>query len=154
METVSVTSGRMTPVADGTQHPVEAGRTAAFDGDTPRTYRGAGSGTCHLIMTVHLPPGPAATAWSARRTSPDAGDPDGGRAGAGPTTDAGRRSGAASTRGRAKKTAPGPSGRRARRTADRVRSGRHCKQGNCSSKGVIHDQAFLVSQKILSIWAM
>ncbi|CAL9579073.1 HTH-type transcriptional regulator SutR [Streptomyces sp. enrichment culture] len=62
VETVSVTSGRMTLVVDGTEHPVEAGQTAAFDGDAPHTYRGAGTGTCHLIMTVHLPPGPASTA--------------------------------------------------------------------------------------------
>ncbi|QNP75294.1 helix-turn-helix transcriptional regulator [Streptomyces roseirectus] len=58
-ETVSVTAGRMTLVVDGTEHPVEAGQTAAFDADAPHTYRGAGTGTCHLIMTVHLPPGPA-----------------------------------------------------------------------------------------------
>ncbi|WP_385622565.1 XRE family transcriptional regulator [Streptomyces sp. P8-A8] len=57
-ETVSVTSGRMTLVVDGTEHPVEAGQTATFDGDSAHTYRGSGTGTCHLIMTVHLPPGP------------------------------------------------------------------------------------------------
>ncbi|KUL46092.1 XRE family transcriptional regulator [Streptomyces sp. NRRL F-4489] len=57
VETVSVTSGRMTLVVDGTEHAVEAGQTAAFDGDAPHTYRGAGTETCHLIMTVHLPPG-------------------------------------------------------------------------------------------------
>ncbi|WP_371621498.1 XRE family transcriptional regulator [Streptomyces sp. NBC_01116] len=56
VETVSVTAGRMVLVADGTEHPVEAGQTATFDGDVPHTYRGAGTGTCHLIMTVHLPP--------------------------------------------------------------------------------------------------
>ncbi|MFB7594051.1 helix-turn-helix domain-containing protein [Streptomyces sp. NPDC056160] len=61
VETVSVTSGRMTLVVDGTEHPVEAGQTATFDGDTSHTYRGAGTGTCHLIMTVHLPPGPGGT---------------------------------------------------------------------------------------------
>ncbi|MFE4539262.1 helix-turn-helix domain-containing protein [Streptomyces scopuliridis] len=60
VETVSVTSGRMTLVVDGTEHTVEAGQTATFDGDAAHTYRGAGTGTCHLIMTVHLPPGPAA----------------------------------------------------------------------------------------------
>ncbi|TQN28340.1 XRE family transcriptional regulator [Haloactinospora alba] len=59
VETVSVTSGRMTLVVDGTEHAVETGQTAVFDGDTTHTYRGAGTGTCHLIMTVHLPPGPA-----------------------------------------------------------------------------------------------
>ncbi|MET9426488.1 MULTISPECIES: XRE family transcriptional regulator [unclassified Streptomyces] len=59
VETVSVTSGRMTLIVDGVEHPVEAGQTAAFDGDAPHTYRGAGDGPCHLIMTVHLPPGPA-----------------------------------------------------------------------------------------------
>ncbi|BCM72199.1 MULTISPECIES: helix-turn-helix domain-containing protein [Streptomyces] len=59
VETVSVTAGRMTLVVDGTEHTVEAGQTAAFDGDAPHTYRGAGTGTCHLVMTVHLPPGPA-----------------------------------------------------------------------------------------------
>ncbi len=61
VETVNVTSGRMTLLVDGTEHAVEAGQTATFDGDTPHTYRGSGAGTCHLIMTVHLPPGPAAT---------------------------------------------------------------------------------------------
>lgn len=61
VETVSVTSGRMILIVDGTEHPVEAGQTATFDGDAPHTYRGTGSGTCHLIMTVHLPPGPATT---------------------------------------------------------------------------------------------
>ncbi|WP_329589375.1 XRE family transcriptional regulator [Streptomyces sp. NBC_01005] len=57
-ETISVTSGRMTLVVDGTEYPVEAGQTATFDGDSAHTYRGSGTGTCHLIMTVHLPPGP------------------------------------------------------------------------------------------------
>ncbi|MDC7340828.1 helix-turn-helix domain-containing protein [Streptomyces lydicus] len=61
VETVSVTAGRMTLVVDGTEHPVEAGQTATFDADAPHTYRGAGTKTCHLIMTVHLPPGPTAT---------------------------------------------------------------------------------------------
>ncbi|MFJ6247269.1 MULTISPECIES: cupin domain-containing protein [unclassified Streptomyces] len=59
VETVSVTSGRTTLVVDGVEHPVGTGQTAAFDGDTPHAHRGAG--TCHLIMTVHLPPGPAST---------------------------------------------------------------------------------------------
>ncbi|MCZ2526637.1 helix-turn-helix domain-containing protein [Streptomyces sp. HB2AG] len=62
VETVSVTSGRMTLIVDGAEHTVEAGQTAAFDGDAPHAYRGAGTGTCHLVMTVHLPPGPASTA--------------------------------------------------------------------------------------------
>lgn len=61
VETVSVTAGRMVLVVDGTEHTVEAGRTATFDGDKPHSYRGTGDETCHLIMTVHLPPGPAAT---------------------------------------------------------------------------------------------
>ncbi|MEW1905124.1 XRE family transcriptional regulator [Streptomyces sp. NPDC086147] len=61
VETVSVASGRMTLVVDGVEHPVGTGQTAAFDGDTTHTYRGAGTDTCHLIMTVHLPPGPAST---------------------------------------------------------------------------------------------
>ncbi|MFI0786222.1 helix-turn-helix domain-containing protein [Streptomyces lydicus] len=61
VETVSVTAGRMTLVVDGAEHPVEAGQTAAFDADAPHTYRGAGTETCHLIMTVHLPPGPTST---------------------------------------------------------------------------------------------
>ncbi|MFD8204178.1 helix-turn-helix domain-containing protein [Streptomyces sp. NPDC003470] len=59
VETVSVTSGRMILVVDGAEHPVRAGQTATFDGDAPHTYRGAGDEACHLIMTVHLPPGPA-----------------------------------------------------------------------------------------------
>ncbi|MER6349001.1 helix-turn-helix domain-containing protein [Streptomyces sp. NPDC001595] len=58
VETVSVVSGRMTLVVDGTEHSLDAGQTATFDGDAPHTYRSAGTGTCHLIMTVHLPPGP------------------------------------------------------------------------------------------------
>ncbi|MFF0832998.1 MULTISPECIES: helix-turn-helix domain-containing protein [unclassified Streptomyces] len=62
VETVSVTSGRMTLIVDGTEHPVEAGETATFDGDTAHTYRGSGTGTCHLIMTVHIPPGPGPVA--------------------------------------------------------------------------------------------
>ncbi|MEU7565759.1 XRE family transcriptional regulator [Streptomyces fradiae] len=62
VETVSVTSGRMVLVVDGVEHTVEAGQTATFDGDAPHTYRGGGTGTCHLVMTVHLPPGPASTA--------------------------------------------------------------------------------------------
>ncbi|MFF1917483.1 helix-turn-helix domain-containing protein [Streptomyces sp. NPDC058239] len=61
VETVSVTAGRMALVVEGTEHPVEAGQTATFDGDAPHTYRGTGTETCHLIMTVHLPPGPAST---------------------------------------------------------------------------------------------
>ncbi|AEW99029.1 helix-turn-helix domain-containing protein [Streptantibioticus cattleyicolor] len=59
VETVSVTAGRMTLVVDGTEYPLDAGQTATFDADAPHTYRGAGTATCHLIMTVHLPPGPA-----------------------------------------------------------------------------------------------
>lgn len=62
VETVSVTVGRMILIVDGTEHPVEAGQTATFDGDAPHAYRGTGTETCHLIMTVHLPPGPASTA--------------------------------------------------------------------------------------------
>ncbi len=58
VETVNVTAGRMTLVVDGVEHSVSAGQTATFDGDAPRTYRGAGNETCHLIRTVHLPPGP------------------------------------------------------------------------------------------------
>lgn len=61
VETVSVTAGRMTLVVDGTEHPVAAGQTATFDADAPHTYCGSGPETCHLIMTVHLPPGPAST---------------------------------------------------------------------------------------------
>ncbi|WP_030622365.1 helix-turn-helix domain-containing protein [Streptomyces sclerotialus] len=60
VETVSVTSGRMVLVVDGAEHIVEAGQTATFDGDASHAYRGTGAETCHLIMTVHLPPGPAA----------------------------------------------------------------------------------------------
>ncbi|SDP94095.1 transcriptional regulator, XRE family with cupin sensor [Actinopolyspora xinjiangensis] len=61
VETVNVTCGRMTLVVDGTDYTVEAGQTATFGGDAPHTYRGAGTETCHLIMTVHLPPAPAGT---------------------------------------------------------------------------------------------
>jgi transcriptional regulator with XRE-family HTH domain len=61
VETVSVTVGEMILEVDGTEHPVEAGQTATFDGNVPHTYRGSGTETCHLIMTVHLPPGPAGT---------------------------------------------------------------------------------------------
>ncbi|MDA3625878.1 XRE family transcriptional regulator [Saccharopolyspora sp. WRP15-2] len=56
VETVSVVEGRMTLVVDGVEHAVDAGQTATFDGDVPHSYRGAGTGTCRLIMTVHLPP--------------------------------------------------------------------------------------------------
>ncbi|MFW3470183.1 helix-turn-helix domain-containing protein [Streptomyces sp. 058-1L] len=59
VETVSVTTGQMVLIADGAEHPVEAGQTATFDGDVPHAYRGAGTDTCHLIMTVHIPPAPA-----------------------------------------------------------------------------------------------
>lgn len=62
VETVSVTGGRMTLVVDGTEHPVGEGQTATFDGDAPHTYRCAGTVACHLVMTVHLPPGPGPTA--------------------------------------------------------------------------------------------
>ncbi|EYT81516.1 XRE family transcriptional regulator [Streptomyces sp. Tu 6176] len=62
METVSVTRGRMVLVVEGTEHPVAAGQTAAFRGDLPHTYRGSGTGTCHLVMTVQLPPGAGAGA--------------------------------------------------------------------------------------------
>lgn len=58
VETISVTAGRMTLLVDGTEHAVEAGQTATFDGNASHTYRGAGTETCHLVMTVHLPPGP------------------------------------------------------------------------------------------------
>ncbi|MFF8315848.1 helix-turn-helix domain-containing protein [Streptomyces bobili] len=61
VETVSVTSGRMVLIVDGVEHTVEAGQTATFDADAPHTYRGSGTETCSLIMTVHLPPGPAST---------------------------------------------------------------------------------------------
>ena len=59
VETVSVTAGRMVLVVDGAEYTVAAGQTATFDADRAHTYRGAGPGSCHLIMTVHLPPGPA-----------------------------------------------------------------------------------------------
>ncbi|MER5741657.1 XRE family transcriptional regulator [Streptomyces sp. NPDC002225] len=59
VETVTVTAGRMALVVDGAEHTVEAGQTATFAADTAHAYRGSGTGTCHLIMTVHLPPGPA-----------------------------------------------------------------------------------------------
>ncbi|WP_410641644.1 helix-turn-helix domain-containing protein [Amycolatopsis sp. lyj-346] len=59
VETLSVTAGRMIVVVDGTEYAVEAGQTATFDGDTSHVYRGSGTETCHLVMTVHLPPGPA-----------------------------------------------------------------------------------------------
>ncbi|WP_328315776.1 helix-turn-helix domain-containing protein [Streptomyces sp. NBC_00388] len=59
VETVSVTAGRMTLVVDGDEYAVGAGQTATFDGDASHAYRGTGTETCHLIMTVHLPPGPA-----------------------------------------------------------------------------------------------
>ncbi|KAA5833576.1 XRE family transcriptional regulator [Saccharopolyspora hirsuta] len=58
VETVTVISGRMVLVVDGAEHPVEAGQTATFGGDAPHAYRGSGTGTCHLIMTVQLPSGP------------------------------------------------------------------------------------------------
>ncbi|GAX58499.1 helix-turn-helix domain-containing protein [Streptomyces olivochromogenes] len=61
VETVSVTAGRMTLIVDGAEHTVEVGQTATFDGDASHTYRGAGTEPCHLIMTVHLPPGPVST---------------------------------------------------------------------------------------------
>ncbi|MFJ8676960.1 helix-turn-helix domain-containing protein [Streptomyces sp. NPDC093589] len=61
VETLSVTSGQMILIAAGTEYAVEAGQTATFDGDAPHTYRGTGTETCHLLMTVHLPPGPAPT---------------------------------------------------------------------------------------------
>ncbi|MDA1359519.1 XRE family transcriptional regulator [Glycomyces luteolus] len=56
-ETVSVVDGRMVLVVDGAEHELEAGQTAAFGGDVPHAYRGAGTGTCSLVMTVNLPPG-------------------------------------------------------------------------------------------------
>lgn len=59
VETISVTAGEMTLVVDGAEHTVAAGQTATFDGDSPHTYRGSGTGPCDFIMTVHLPPGPA-----------------------------------------------------------------------------------------------
>ncbi|MEK0097321.1 helix-turn-helix domain-containing protein [Streptomyces sp. NPDC056002] len=61
VETVSVTVGEMILEVDGVEHLVEAGQTATFDGNARHTYRGSGTETCHLIMTVHLPPGPAGT---------------------------------------------------------------------------------------------
>jgi transcriptional regulator with XRE-family HTH domain len=61
VETVNVTSGRMILVIDGTEHTVQTGQTATFDGNVPHTYRGSGTETCHLIMTVHLPPPPRST---------------------------------------------------------------------------------------------
>jgi transcriptional regulator with XRE-family HTH domain len=61
VETVSVTAGRMVLVVDGIEHVVETGQTATFDGDTRHTYRGSGTEPCDLIMTVHLPSGPAPT---------------------------------------------------------------------------------------------
>jgi len=61
-ETVNVTTGEMVLVVDGVEHPLRAGQTAAFGGDVPHAYRGSGAETCALIMTVHLPPGPASAA--------------------------------------------------------------------------------------------
>ncbi|PRY59618.1 helix-turn-helix domain-containing protein [Glycomyces artemisiae] len=58
-ETVNILTGAMTLVLDGAEHPLRAGQTAAFPADVPHAYLGAGTGTCTLLMTVHLPPGPA-----------------------------------------------------------------------------------------------
>ncbi|MFD0076231.1 helix-turn-helix domain-containing protein [Streptomyces sp. NPDC127166] len=60
VETVSVTAGRMTLIVDGAEHTVEAGQSATFAGPAAHVYHGAGETACHLIMTVHLPPDPAA----------------------------------------------------------------------------------------------
>lgn len=62
VETVSVTAGCMTLIVGGGEHTVRAGQIAVFHGDTPHGYRGAGTGTCSLIMTVHLPADPASLA--------------------------------------------------------------------------------------------
>ncbi|GLX93909.1 XRE family transcriptional regulator [Herbidospora sp. NBRC 101105] len=59
VETISVIEGEMTLVVDGVEHPLAAGQTATYDGDSAHIYRGAGTGPCDLIMTVHLPPSPA-----------------------------------------------------------------------------------------------
>ncbi|MGR6918205.1 helix-turn-helix domain-containing protein [[Actinomadura] parvosata] len=59
VETVSVTAGRLTLILDGAEHTVEAAQTATFDANVPHSYRGAGPGTCTMIMTVQLPPGAA-----------------------------------------------------------------------------------------------
>ena len=67
VETVNVTAGRMILVIDGTEYTVQTGQTATFDGNVPHTYRGSGTETCHLIMTVHLPPPPRATVRHAQR---------------------------------------------------------------------------------------
>ncbi|MFG3342300.1 helix-turn-helix domain-containing protein [Glycomyces sp. NPDC048151] len=56
-ESISVMTGRMVLRVDGAEHELEAGQTATFGGDVPHAYRGAGTGTCTLVMTVHLPPG-------------------------------------------------------------------------------------------------
>ncbi|WP_243791485.1 cupin domain-containing protein [Saccharopolyspora gloriosae] len=61
VETISVISGRLVLVVDGTEHVVEAGGTASFAGDAAHAYRGSGQEIRELIMTVQLPPGgPAA----------------------------------------------------------------------------------------------
>jgi transcriptional regulator with XRE-family HTH domain len=56
-ETVTVVAGRMVLVVDGAEYALEAGQTATYAGDTEHAYRGAGTETCTLVMTVHLPPG-------------------------------------------------------------------------------------------------
>ncbi|MGK5550142.1 helix-turn-helix domain-containing protein [Actinomadura kijaniata] len=67
VETLSVTAGQMVLIVDGAEYPVRAGQTATFNGDAPHAYRGAGAETCHLIMTVHLPPGPPTAPAPAER---------------------------------------------------------------------------------------
>lgn len=59
VETVSVTAGQLDLLIDGAPHTVSAGQTATYNGDIPHAYRGSGTETCTLIMTVHLPPTPA-----------------------------------------------------------------------------------------------
>ncbi|MFJ3923261.1 hypothetical protein [Streptomyces sp. NPDC090022] len=58
VETVNAAAGRMILVVHGAEHPLAAGATATFEADATHVCRGAGTGPCDLITTVHLSAAP------------------------------------------------------------------------------------------------
>jgi transcriptional regulator with XRE-family HTH domain len=54
-ETLTIVRGQMVLVVGETARPLRAGATTAFAADVDHAYKGAGRGSCELIMTVHLP---------------------------------------------------------------------------------------------------
>ncbi|MER8156254.1 helix-turn-helix domain-containing protein [Streptomyces violaceusniger] len=56
VELIHVTAGELTLVLGGEAHTVPAGTSAAFEANTPHTYRNEGTAPVEMTMAVSVPP--------------------------------------------------------------------------------------------------